>query len=104
MTIILENQTQCDLCEEFIRTEEARIVCTGCFTAAQGIPPWRPIETAPKDGRYIIIYGGYSGGTVTMARWQEMQRKNSRWQSSSGHPVPREPTHWMSLPQAPEDE
>ncbi len=93
----MESKFQCEKCGKEYALQEAVVCCDNCF------PKWQPIETAPKDGRYIIIYGGYSGRTVTMARWQEMQRKNSRWQISSGHPVPRDPTHWMPLPQAPEE-
>jgi len=31
---------------------------------------WQPIETAPKDGAWIIVYGPHDYGDVRIARWE----------------------------------
>ena len=50
----------------------------------------RPIETAPKDGRDILVYD--KGFYVTW--WDDDQ-----WMSYSKH---LDPTHWVALPKPPE--
>lgn len=65
----------------------------------------RPIETAPKDGTFILLFGpsGYVSTLLrcAVARWDAEYRPNDPWVdyggecfSSSGKP----PTHWMPLP------
>lgn len=68
---------------------------------------WQPIETAPKDGTEIILcdslsYAGYWENDPNY--WQEIgwQEADSR----QGHFIsrhPQSPTHWMPLPEPPED-
>ena len=65
---------------------------------------WQPIETAPRDGAPILIYGeaSSSGGCpVAMARWD---KKYSLWKFQThaawGSKVKDNPTHWMPLPGA----
>ncbi len=60
---------------------------------------WKPIETAPQDGTYILVY---PGGVV---RWDW---GDEAWMQNVT-PLPdgvfychyAYPTHWMSLPDAP---
>lgn len=68
----------------------------------------QPIETAPKDGRFILL-AAPSGYVTTpfrfaAARWYPEYRPLSPWQTHSndsflddGEP----PTHWMPLPEPP---
>jgi len=69
---------------------------------------WQPIETAPKDGTYILLLGD-SGYTTTPHRvavgcWIEGYRdfwinhSNDAF-TDDGEP----PTHWMPLPEPPDD-
>lgn len=72
---------------------------------------WQPIDTAPKDGTWIIVSGD---GRVEPACWE--QRKDddghSGWcaaGSSYGgvlydihYELEFNPTHWMPLPPAPQ--
>ena len=60
---------------------------------------WQPIETAPTDGRLVIVYAeAHDGldGFVTAARWHE----DAGWCVDELRPV----THWMPLPEPPKGE
>lgn len=64
-----------------------------------------PIETAPKDGTYILLFGP-SGYTTTPLRcevghWDIEYRPLNPWQTHSNDAFTdggTEPTHWMPLP------
>lgn len=75
---------------------------------------WKPIETAPKDGSYILIinsiYQGehpFTGDSFSddlrlprVARFVENNRSN--WRYSDGmYDSMYEPTHWTPLPTPP---
>lgn len=59
---------------------------------------WQPIETAPKDGAWILAWLGGIAGCPDTIQWAY----GGWWNGSTGH-VRSEasPTHWMPLPQAP---
>src|SRR5690606_18937452 len=51
--------------------------------------PWRPIETAPRDGSRVLLAGcGENGGWVCVASW-----RGGRWRDGDYSIEP--PTHWM---------
>ena len=59
---------------------------------------WQPIETAPKDGRGILLYvpddDQADESNIWLAYWED-----DKWK---GYPdSDLEPTHWMSLPAPP---
>jgi hypothetical protein len=61
---------------------------------------WQLIETAPSDGRPILVWGGAvisDGGMATVqladGDWWRMRKKD-------GSSTP--PTHWMPLPEPPD--
>lgn len=65
-----------------------------------------PIETAPKDGRYILLFGpsGYVGTPLRceVARYDSEYRPLNPWQTHSNDAFTDgggEPTHWMELPE-----
>ncbi len=73
---------------------------------------WRPIETAPKDGRFVMLAGpsGYSATPLRagIGRWRIYQEwvqphlGPGRWDTHSGDAFTEggaEPTHWMPLPE-----
>lgn len=88
--------------------------------AAQ-VPQWLPIESAPKDGRKIIvIYVNHNGKTRTvMARWLTQEEVDEidhegvgleagwfecidNWSDYTEVAIHEgEPTHWQKLPAAP---
>lgn len=69
---------------------------------------WQPIETAPKDGTWIIL-AGPSGYVTTplrceVAHWYPEYHPRNPWQTHSNDPFSdggEEPTHWMPLPEPP---
>jgi hypothetical protein len=70
---------------------------------------WQPIETAPKDGRRILVFEPefQTGGVVMEASWWDA------WNDDESHTgwMPANlderdgfylfPTHWMPLPASP---
>ena len=74
---------------------------------------WQPIETAPKDGTWILVYGAgtddedearnvavaqytnYLNGRTTEWHWQ------FAWYDGGYYGMFNAPTHWMPLPEAP---
>ncbi len=102
MNRISEAQVQCELCEEFIAVEDARIICNDCFTYAQNIPTWHPIENAPKDRTRILV--PWKGEHFIVA-WGTGKTQDYRvtdgWKKDSGYII--NPTHWMPLPELPKE-
>lgn len=64
---------------------------------------WRDISTAPKDGTHILMWGGYHSPFSGYYRDKWVERVG--WHISGGiHIDPTaEPTHWMPLPQPPQE-
>lgn len=62
---------------------------------------WQPIETAPKDGTYVLLYCDYYGiGRCVWDDWRGVWRSDD---PNHGIGFPQ-PTHWMPLPAAPTPE
>lgn len=72
---------------------------------------WQPIETAPKDGTFVLVSNGrgvwvarfkdvYTSGWKPECPWQSMMLNHDHipTQKRKGHP-----SHWMPLPAAPQD-
>lgn len=61
--------------------------------------PWRPIETAPKDGTPILARVTDARG-FAVVNWCQMDYDdNYGWADAAGYP---DCTHWMPLPAPPE--
>lgn len=78
---------------------------------------WWPVETAPQDGRELLLgYRNSHGHWRTLrGRWVNQDQIDNEWEGGDEYtagwyedPVegercyPTEPTHWMPLPPAPE--
>ena len=64
-------------------------------------PQWQPIETAPKDGTYLLIG---SKSFVSCGLWESSD--SGGWWRDAVESAPYQisevkPTHWMPLPDAP---
>jgi hypothetical protein len=85
-------------------------------------PTWRPIETAPRDGTWVLLAGGEcesneesdNRGRVVTAQWTTEYRSNAgdrpiadfgRWEfayyDSGVYGEYENPTHWQPLPSSP---
>ena len=68
---------------------------------------WQPIETAPKDGSWVIVVFPYSPPMVSLATYKPQFRRGGRGGQSAGWRSYHErlseisPTHWMPLPEPP---
>jgi hypothetical protein len=75
---------------------------------------WQPIETAPKDGTWVLCYGlahdeDASEPRIFTAVWTNWRNgkklKNWWWQFAwfdGGYYGECEPTHWMPIPAPPQ--
>lgn len=69
---------------------------------------WQPIETAPKDGRTILVF---DDGEVVTVKWRYDDRWGGAWGSEDyiqdgsiydDALIAHSPTHWMPLPDPPQ--
>lgn len=60
---------------------------------------WQPIETAPKDGTHILIFGTFDNMLYPKEEQVVGQYSRGWW---SGNRVLSHVTHWMPLPRLPE--
>jgi hypothetical protein len=66
---------------------------------------WQTIETAPKTGKIIILYGKTKHAQfhhVGVGHWYKTYNKWA-WDTYLGD-EPRQPTHWMPMPNPPQRE
>lgn len=70
---------------------------------------WQPIETAPKDGRNLLLWG-FPGTEVQIGCWLDRQTIShgqvihtiQKWTAAGLFALnDGQPTHWMSLPDPP---
>jgi len=62
---------------------------------------WQPIETAPKDGTVIIVYGRFSPKeNVQTVFYQTAAWIDNKWLNAANSWL-GDVTHWMPLPKAP---
>lgn len=59
---------------------------------------WRPIETAPAQGRFLVYMPEDSRQPIQVATWHP----NVKIIGNVFHFDCKPPTHWMPLPPAPE--
>ena len=77
---------------------------------------WQPIETAPKDGTLVLLWGIWSGevsgiynekemhlGYYYVSEFQSLEEKGFNWTVTGGdmYGCRMNPTHWMPLPKPP---
>lgn len=68
-------------------------------------PAWQPIETAPRDGRLLLVWWPefaklYGHGATVVAAW----RDDMYWQAGNYHTFGLRntpPSHWLPLPPPP---
>ena len=71
---------------------------------------WQPIETAPRDGTLILAMAIYNDVVLARtAKWvktgvSKYNPEGGYWTCPNQKSVIGEFTHWMPLPEPPEDE
>lgn len=68
------------------------------YIRADLVPQWQPIDTAPKDGTYVI---GLFNGLVAQMKWSNGSGSHCYHWMALGRWTPIDPTHWMPLPEPP---
>ncbi len=68
-------------------------------SGAEGRDGWLPIESAPRDGTYVLLYDAGRTDTYLIGRWRAM---NQGWWgrptlSGKSHLWNDDPTHWKPL-------
>jgi hypothetical protein len=74
-----------------------------CVLAA--VPVWRDIATAPKDGTWILAWMRSPWSHHEQVRWLVLDDGIQFWQAIGDHARPDQSqlTHWMPLPEAPDE-
>lgn len=68
---------------------------------------WQPIETAPRDGRQVLLSGSWDGRAWVWQGWFDHEDERG-WFAAGSHWTDaydgslEHPTHWMPLPPPPE--
>ena len=71
--------------------EEAEAALESALRLVLAQREWQPIETAPRDGRQLILL-------LTPSGFPQVAYSNTWW--TAGFSVECKPTHWMPLPAA----
>jgi len=66
----------------------------------QLVKEWRPIETAPKDGSWLLLWDANFNTTHNTPACVGRHNANNVWVNDV-HATIKPPTHWMPLPNAP---
>jgi hypothetical protein len=66
---------------------------------------WQTIDSAPKDGREILVW---DGGVYVVHWYQPFLRREGKWYtgfdcSDYGPQYVNNPTHWAECPQGPKE-
>ncbi len=73
------------------------------LAALRAVPDWQPIETAPKDGDDILVWG--PGLCCLVVGWDDSGDLDFPWATLDGPKYfDKAFTHWMPLPRPPENE
>jgi len=100
-----------ELNQQFVQWRQANPAASMREAYFAGAPKWLPIETAPKEGTYVLLGSAESGGSwigVYRPEYESGWRPENPWASmmlNLDH-LPKRyphliPTHWMPLPPAP---
>lgn len=86
-------------------TTETSQAIEGLRAALEGVQApvdgqWLPIETAPRNGRRVLVYDGAPGGGHAVAHILSYPGRPDSWINPGCHKL--QPTHWMPLPAAPD--
>jgi hypothetical protein len=76
------------------------------FQRLEALIDWRPMASARKDGRPILIWVPNAGGPRWKVAWWQPPSANGeqpgRWIFEGGSVPAHAPQNWMDLPESPE--
>ena len=87
--------------QQLAEAQERSSDIAGCYNRLLEEVKWQPIETAPKDGRKILVCSNI--GFIAFARWKVIFGEGNWNTMGGGITQPDDITHWMPLPKAPEE-
>jgi hypothetical protein len=61
---------------------------------------WRPIDTAPRDGTFLLLFAASGDAVSAICPFQVARWTHDSWESEDSRLIER-PTHWMPLPPPP---
>jgi hypothetical protein len=73
----------------------------------EAMSEWQPIETAPTDGTWVLVWGPSQRWSSVMMAWFALNHRSGKayWKDSTEWDdyelVDDQPTHWMPLPEPP---
>lgn len=99
-----ESQVEKFVCFWCAQNKIAEREAEAATAAPEQAAQWRPIQSAPKDGRAILV--GRERNSPQSVRWMisvDKQSPGGWWfvGGYDGHRLRWEPSHWMPLPQPP---
>lgn len=100
---IAEQQHEhCPALEERRARDRAKRQLTNAIAAAlsQAVAQWQPIETAPKDGTWVLGWAQSDSAPYRIS-WGRNHRGEMSWCTQSFSFVGGYITHWMPLPALP---
>ena len=69
------------------------------------VPGWKTIDSAPRDGTEIDLYGGFFAPKPMPGYWDRVEGDEQTWEGFaervSGHIPDDQPTHWLPRPVPP---
>ena len=67
--------------------------------ADKAISEWRPMDTAPKDGTWILVLVNGLPFVANWLKWSANGKEHSAWCLSNHEDLimPHEPTHWAHI-------
>lgn len=69
---------------------------------------WQPIETAPKDGTWVLLFSpDAEPDTPFIGQWRDVEDypDGGAWWENNGssYCIDADPSHWQPLPESPEE-
>lgn len=97
-----DNAYSLELADDRIAELKAEILRLRALLEAE---TWRPIETAPKDGTWVLLYWPMTRTNVVVAgHFYAASDGEAVWWSLPKVDTHNDPTHWRPLPSPPTEE
>jgi len=103
--IVGRSATMAAACERIPVGEVEHAVIVSGELLANVVPGWKTIDSAPRDGTEIDLYGGFFAPKPMPGYWDRVEGDEQTWEGFaervSGHIPDDQPTHWLPRPVPP---